>query len=215
MPTSDQEIYLRIFLRNKETEALRYLLWVKLRGEDFFWGSPRPAPDQPSIRLEPGDWTDVSVADDFADLPMASFKTSFHSSGVTHVTTTGSGAQELRDTYVGPISDLQEPTLFAALITAVPAAREDYVRSLTRGGARALVLDVPESQWTVRWYLDFSITPEGTFESWPSALLRGGGQLPVSAFQSLSEELDLLIVVRAAPIGDELNEWQPDKDLLV
>ena len=108
----------RILLRNADTGALTYLLWVELRGRDFYWGSPGPAPDMPSVRSVPGETWSYTVPDNFRDLPTASMKTSVHESGVTHVTTDGSGAQALADTYVGPITSFREPTMFAAMYTA-------------------------------------------------------------------------------------------------
>jgi hypothetical protein len=195
---------------------MRYLIWVELRGEDFFWGSPHSGPDVPSTRLVPGQATAISVPEDYADLPKASLKTTIHKSGVTHVTTDGSGAQAIADEYVGSVTSFTEPTMFAALFTAVPEATADYTRNPRRGGRDACVLDVQPDYWGCRWYFDFLLTPAGTFNRLPDPVMMPEGfQPPVLVTPSLSKELDLILVIRGTPIGDDLNNWQPDKNLLV
>ncbi|QOR71359.1 hypothetical protein IM660_03405 [Ruania alkalisoli] len=215
MPEVGKRLRGRIFLRNATTQSMCYVIWIELRGTNFYWGIPHPTPDLPSTRIVPGQPTAITVPADFGRFPRASAKTSFHASGVTHVTSDGNGSQVLRDTYVGPITDFREPTLFAAMYTAVLGKRHPYPRNPGRGGVSAHILDIPESHWNRRWYVDFSLTPSGAYPPWPGVFLKDGVAPRVQTTPFLSEELDLILVVRATPIEGELNSWQPDKDLLV
>lgn len=204
----------RVFLRNVDTGDLHYLIWVELRGEDFFWGSPHPAPDVASTRFGPGEEMTIAVSEVFDELPRAIMKTSYHRSGVMHVTSNGSGAQEVRDTYVGKVTSFRGPTLFAALITAVPKTRARYTRKPGRGGAEVRILDVPDSYWSKRLYVDFALTPQGSFGQWPGIGFTEGLFPDIQATPFLSEELNLVMVIRAAPVTDEMSAWQPDKDIV-
>lgn len=204
----------RVFMRNAETKSVRYLLWVELRGHDFYWGTPDKAPDIPSTRLVPGQSISITVPHNYASLPKASFKTSFHASGVTHVTSDGSGVLESQDTYVGPVTSFTRPTMFAAMLTAVPSATPNHTKRLGRGGDAAKVLEVEDKYWDCRWYFDFSVTPAGTFELPPAVMMPDGYLPPVLDTPFLSEELDLIMVIRGTPVGDQTNSWQPDKTLI-
>jgi hypothetical protein len=205
----------RVFLRNALSGELKYLMWVEQKGEDFYWGSPDPAPDVPSATFGPGEDITITIPENLEQLPLAHMKTSFHASGHMHVTTNGSGAQELRNTYVGKITDFRVPTLFAAIMT-VPASGATHARDPRRSQRAARTLTIPDDHWHKRWYFDFSFAPEGCLaEPWGAFGFEAGTFPPIQESVFLNRDLGLLMVIRAAPTSEELSAWQPEQTILI
>lgn len=205
----------RIFLRNDLTGELKYLMWAEQKGEDFYWGSPYPAPDMPSATFGPDEDITITIPQNLEKLPRASMKTSFHRSGHMHVTTDGSGAQEVRNTYVGKVTDFRKPTLFAAIMT-VPACGDPHTANPRKNRRAARTLVVPDEHWHKRLYFDFSFAPEGCHAKTWGAFGLEEGLFPViqdSVF--LSRDFGLLMVIRAAPMSDELSAWRPEQTIIL
>lgn len=205
----------RFLLRNARTQELKYLMWVEQKGEDFYWGSPLPAPDMPSATFGPDEDIKVVIPDDLDQLPQASMKTSFHRSGHMHVTTDGSGSQEVRNVYVGKVTEYGKPTVFAAVMT-VPASGAPHTTNPRKGKRAARTLEIPDEHWHTRFYFDFSFAPEGCLaEPW-AAFEFADGELPtIQESVFLSRRLGLLMVIRAAPMSDEWSAWRPEQTVLV
>lgn len=205
----------RIFLRNASTDDLKYLMWVEQKGEDFYWGSPYPVPDIPSATFGPGEDITVTIPEDFERLPRASMKTSFHRSGHMHVTTNGSGAQEVHDTYVGKLTEFRQPTLFAAIMT-VPESIAPHTANPRKGSRAARTLTMSDDHWRQRWYFDFSFAPEGCVaEPWGAFGFEEGTYPAIQESVFLSRDLGLLMVMRAAPMSAESSAWRPEQTILI
>jgi hypothetical protein len=205
----------RIFLRNDLTGELKYLMWAEQKGEDFYWGSPYPAPDMPSATFGPDEDITITIPQNLEKLPRASMKTSFHRSGHMHVTTDGSGAQEVRNTYVGKVTDFRKPTLFAAIMT-VPACGDPHTANPRKNRRAARTLVVPDEHWHKRLYFDFSFAPEGCHaETWGAFGLEEGLFPVIQDSVFLSRDFGLLMVIRAAPMSDELSAWRPEQTIIL
>ena len=205
----------RLFLRNEQTGELKYLMWVEQKGHDFYWGSPFPAPDMPSATFGPGEDLTISVPADLDQLPRAYMKTSFHRSGHMHVTSNGSGAQAVRNAYVGKVTDFPKPTLFAAIMT-VPASGAPHTGNPRKHRRAARTLLIPDEHWHKRWYFDFSFAPEGCLaEPWGAYGFEEGTFPAVLESVFLSRGLGLVMVIRAAPMSDELSAWRPEQTILI
>lgn len=199
---------MRLFLQRDTKEDYRYIAWFELRDRDFYWGPPWPVPDIEGISFA-GTSLSIMVPSDLDKLPRARWKASRHASGVMHVNTDGSGALHSGDAYVGPIEDIRAPTIFAALIDKHPSNYPPCRGSLTRGGSSALVIRIPESQWNARQYLEFYLSPAGSFPT-PTPMLRFDRPLrDTPACQSLDPDLDVVLAVRHATLGKAFSDWRP------
>lgn len=205
----------RIFLRNALTGESTYLMWVEQQGEDFYWGSPYPAPDVPSATFASGEDITITIPQDLDQLPRAHMKTSFHRSGHMHVTTNGSGAQEVRNTYVGKVTDFRQPTMFAAIMT-VPASGPAHTGNPRKGRKAARTLVIPDEHWGKRFYFDFSFATEGCLaEPWGAFGFEEGAFPEIQESVFLNRDLGLLMVIRAAPMSDEMSAWRPEQTILL
>lgn len=205
----------RIFLGNALTGELKNLMWVEQKGDDFYWGSPYPAPDVASAAFGPGEDITIEIPEDLDQLPLANMKTSFHRSGHMHVTTNGSGAQEVRNTYVGKVTEFRKPTMFAAILT-VPASGAPYAANPRKGRKAARTLLIPDELWHDRLYFDFSFAPEGCLaEPWEGIGFEESTFPEIQESVFLSRDLGLLMVVRAAAMSEELSAWRPEQTVII
>jgi hypothetical protein len=73
-----------------------------------------------------------------------------------------------------------------------------------------MVLRLPEERWAVRHYLEFFLTPAGTFSAVPTMLQmepKRSVEPPLS--QSFGEDVDLVLLVRHYAVGGEMSAWKP------
>ena len=200
----------RLFLQLGTNPDYRYIAWFELRRLDFYWGPSMAGPDIESIPFD-GISATISIPENLGELPLAIWKASRHESGVLHVNATGQNKTEMRDVYVGPVTEITQPTLFAALLDKQPQYHPRYERSLTRDRAAAIVIRVPEESRTLRHYFEFFLTPAGTFPAPPTALsLRRQATPQPPVVQSLDIELDVILAIRHFVFGPEFSNWRPD-----
>lgn len=202
----------RIYVKRGESEEYKYVAWFRSEGFDLYWGWPQRGRDmspQPYSAVS----KDITVPEEFDDLPKVAMKHSYHSSGLIHTTAPGSVLASIKDEFHGRPEQIEKPHFLSCVITSAPVHYPLYGRSLNRERSSAIVIQVPDSAWYRRHYFDFFLTPSGTFE-FPSAPIKMSRHPRVAVVHSLDVERDRILVVRHEVISDgEFAEWQPDKTL--
>lgn len=199
------------FFFELEPGDYRQVFWVELDNEagDFYWGPPG---DVPAVQAQPftGTTATITVPDDLDSLAREHRKNSHHASGVMH--TTGDLTTE-RDRWWGTLDGLSHPRRFCVIISKHPTDLPPYKRSLTRGRSAAIVLRIPAEKRDSRQYLELFLSPAGEFAPPPPALRFGQPIVDQPIVQSLSQERDLLLIVRHLTLGGPFSTWRPDVQL--
>ena len=125
-----------------------------------------------------------------------------------HITTTGRSKSDRNDVYVGPPTQLDGLTRFAVLIEKPADNLPPYRRALDRGGASAVVLRLDADAWKRRTYWEFFLAPAGSWPAPPWLLGQQTEDQPITV--SLGPEPDVVLVLRHATVGGQLNDWQPE-----
>jgi hypothetical protein len=199
----------RLFLQLGTYPEYRCIAWFELRRRDFYWGPSMAGPDIESIPFD-GTSVTISAPDNLVEFPLATWKASRHESGVLHVNATGQNKTGMRDVYVGPVTEITQPTLFAALLDKQPQYYPPYKRSLTRDRAAAIVIRVPEESRKLRHYFEIFLTPAGTFTAPPTVISLRQATLQPPIVQSLDTELDVILAIRHFIFGLESSKWHPE-----
>lgn len=199
------------FFFELEPGDLRAVFWVELDNAagDFYWGPPT---DGPVVEAQPfsGASATITIPEDLNSLTHGNWKASHHASGVMHVTGESSGPN---DKWWGSLEGLTAPRRFCVILSKSPTALPPYKRNPTRGSSAAIVLRLPEDQRDTRHYLELFLSPAGEFPMPQPALAFEGAVVDRPIVQSLSEERDLLLVVRHLELGGPLSEWHPETQL--
>ncbi len=199
------------FFFELEPGDLRPVFWVELDNDagDFYWGPPT---DSPAVEAQPfsGTSATITVPEDLDLYARQHWKASHHASGVMHVTGSFSGQN---DKWWGSLEGLPSLRRFCVILSKHPTKLPQYRRNPTRGGSAAIVLRLPESEWETRHYLELFLSPAGTFPLPQPALAFEGAIADTPIAHSLSEERDLLMVVRHLVLGGPLSSWQPETQL--
>jgi hypothetical protein len=98
----------------------------------------------------------------------------------------------------------------------VPASGAPYAGNPRKGKKAARTLVIADEHWHKRLYFDFSFAPEGCVaEPWEGFGFEPGAFPATQESVFLSRDLGLLMVIRAAPMSDELSAWHPEQTLLI
>jgi len=199
------------FFFELEPGDLRAVFWVELDSEagDFYWGPPT---DGPAVEAQPfsGTSATITIPEDLDSYARQHWKASHHASGVMHVT---GDPSRPNDRWWGRLEGLATLRRFCVILSKHPTSLPPYTRSPTRGGSAAVVLRLPENQRATRHYLELFLSPAGTFTMPQPAIAFEDAVDDRPIVQSLSEELDLLLVVRHLVLGGPLSAWQPETQL--
>ncbi len=199
------------FFFELEPSDLRPVFWVEFDNAagDLYWGPPT---DGPAVDAQPFSGTSATIAvpEDLESYARRMWKASHHASGVMHVT---GGGSDRNDKWWGRPEALAAPRRFCVILSKHPMLLPPYKRQPTRGGSAAIILRVPEHQRESRHYLELFLSPAGTFESPPPALVFKEAVADKPIVQSLSEERDLLLVVRHLALTGPLSAWRPETQL--
>ena len=109
--------------------------------------------------------------------------------------------------------DLHSPFRVAALVSKAASSYHEYKRSLTRGGADAVVIRLADNEANRRHYFEFFISPPGTFQR-PATLLKAKNKIrdaPICG--SLSERFVLVIRHLVLAESMTLHSWRPDVEI--
>jgi hypothetical protein len=181
-----------------------------MRGDDVYWGPPGDEVTNTPPAQFHGASVTIEVPEEILKVN-GGLKASYHASGQFHVKVCGNMCN-------GPErwprkAEIDHPFRLGALITKPPIRYEPYTRSLTRRGANALVIRVPEQEAHLRHYCEFFLSPPGQFGA-PQTLLKieslNNDQLII---QSLSERF--ILVIRHLVFAETMrfHEWHPEYDL--
>lgn len=199
------------FFFELEPGDLRAVFWVELDNDDgdFYWGPPT---DGPAVEAQPfsGTTATITIPEDLDSFAGQHWKASHHASGLMHVTGDSSGPN---DRWWGRLDGLTSLRRFCVILSKHPTELPRYTRNPTRGSSAAIVLRLPKDQRDVRHYLELFLSPAGAFPRPQPALAFQGAAVDQAIVQSLSEERDLLLVVRHLVLGGQVSEWKPDTQL--
>jgi hypothetical protein len=187
----------------------RPLFWFDPDGDDLYWGPSTPGKFV-SVPADPGPdgKVTITIPEDWSDLPTLTTKLSHHASGQVHLK---AGGQIIGEAGKLPkLDDLAAPLTIGALITKRADQYPVTTKSDERGGATALRIHLDGQDVQRRLYLDFVVTPAGTFDL-PPTVLRMGGDIPIVGTRTLGASA--ILVVRAVGMPEDPAEWHPDKEL--
>ncbi|NYE28586.1 hypothetical protein HDE78_001542 [Rhodanobacter sp. K2T2] len=205
--TANQKV--RIFFRTGTVD--RPVCWFEMREADLYYGPS----DSSGIDVEPvdisGKSVQVTMPDSVRRIEGGGFKASYHASGEFHTKVSGRGSRGLQSW--PKKAEIDEPFRVAALITRLPHKYAASNRSHTRGGASAIILNLPGDQEPSRHYLEFFISPPGQFPI-PTTLIESHGTIGDSPIcHSMNDELILVIRHLVFAQTMDIHRWQPDREI--
>ena len=199
----------RLFFRTGKAD--RQVCWFQMTGDDLYFGSSkRESVDLPSVAFS-GVSVNLEIPDEVAHVASGGLKASYHESGQFHVKVAGvmkSAPESWPDK-----ASLLAPLRVATLITRLPVNHEEYKRSLTRGNASAVVIDLKEHEAHLRHYFEFFLSPPGQFAIPPTLLQTRNRVVDTPLCSSLSDRFVLAVRHQVLSQSMQIHAWHPEAEI--
>ena len=187
--------------------------WFECRDEDIYWGYSGKASKFHTTAFS-GKTADINLNNCIEDT-FKSAKLSYHKSGQFHIKLVDDDGNSKYTTVMDwrKKDKISEPFRIMALFTMAPINYEDYNKSPTRKGAKAIIIRIDGESKDTRRYVEFYICKEGEFSA-PKPLIATTEPVadkPVTF--SLSNNYILAIRILSFPSAHALNNWHPDKEI--
>ncbi len=206
---------LRVLLRHREID--RQFWWFEMNNNDFYWGPSTPGRLLGSFSPE-SQQLEITVPEDRETFEIVRSKASFHESGQFHIKATSTKTSVVDVDVLRGGTDkaaIRAPTRFMTLISKAIKNYKPYERSLTRGKTSAVVIDMSKSEDVSRLYVEFFLSPAGTF-TFPPPLLKFKNHILTSPMtHSMSADLILVMNVYTLSDASELSSWQPEVEIAI
>ena len=189
----------------------RKFYWFEMKEDELYWGQSLKKSPLHSQSVESANTITVTVPEDFKEYEEVNTKYSYHRSGKVHIKEQKQGSQPVYSDITSwkRKQDIDRPHRIESLITAQLSHYSETVerpKSNLKKDEYSICIDFGEEDVsTERLYLEFYVSPEGTFE-FPNALL-STEKLPIVLTHSLSPHL-ILVVGLTTMKG--LENWQPN-----
>ena len=205
------EVRLRILFA--VDEKLKSFYWFECKGEDLYWGASGKISQISSSHF---DGMSVTIKHSLSLEPIRSAKSSYHQSGEFHIKLSKEDGSSQYQSVMRwrETCSIDKPLRIMALVTKPPMHYDDYNRSLVRKGSRTGIIQFRDQSKTTRKYVEFFITPEGTFP-FPELLIATPANISdVPRFvYPLSSRYTLLMWMLDFPMHHALNTWHPDVEM--
>ena len=179
-----------------------------MRGDDLYFGPAHQGSiDMPPIRFQGSEVT-IQIPEEVKRLPESGLKASFHASGQFHVKT--GKLMSDHPVWWPKKSELISPFRVAALVSKTALHYPAYKRSLTRGGAGAVVIRLAEAEENLRHYFEFFISPPGEFNRPPLMILTQEEVIDRPICNSLSDRFVLVVRHLTFAAAMPIHTWYPD-----
>lgn len=188
--------------------------WFEMRGNDLYWGSSYKSArgDKTKTKIN-GTTAILKVPEDFENIEKVMGKYSYHESGIVHYKKDLAGTKTEAENRVkwAKKEEIKEPLRFFAIISKTLKHYDLKISTPTKGKANAIIFKNDENDQNKRMYLEFFITPPGSFQA-IEPLIKIDGKLDKIVHQSLNDKL--ILIIRYG-ILQNLNDRRPDIEITI
>jgi hypothetical protein len=200
---------IRMLFKTGEQEFRRFY-WFELKGKDFYWGpSTKAAQENTAITFSTPNEGQITIPGTLEFANKTDSKYSYHESGKVHLKKVIPNKSPIyEDHSTWKLKDeINGLTRFFALITKPVSEYESYNKKISSGGSKAFIIDATTNSCTTRLYIEFFLSPIGTFTFPPSIL---EGKLAVAQQIKLDDRLSLVVGLNHMK---GMDEWHVDKEI--
>lgn len=200
---------LRLVFKINDEYFTKYY-WFRMRNDELYWGSPYKSRIYDFTAEIKDNKTNITIPDDFDELPPVDSHISYHKSGQVHIKNITKDKERYSKPNQWPLkNEIVGPVNIFTTLSKVINHYDEKISNPDRKKNRSIRFGIPIEATAMRFYMECFLCPAGTFD-FPMPTL----QVPLEALGVVNHSLnkDLVLVIRYA-IVDVLLDWHPDKEL--
>jgi hypothetical protein len=205
-----EKIRIRLVFKFKDELFTRFY-WFEMRNDELYWGTPYKSKAFDITSKIEDNKMNITIPQNFDDLPLVEIKNSYHKSGQVHLKKTDKeGKVQYSEPNHWPIKEqIQKPVNIYTVISKVIKHYDKKIVNPDKGKSYSIRFPITDEFKDKRFYMECYLCPEGAFE-FPKPLLLTN--IPKENIATISLNKNLILVVRFA-MFDSLLDWHPDKEI--